>query len=113
MIHALFSFFRSLFKTVIDPFCASFKFFNDSDDRVSSRENRRFYLLQYINVFVGCGKDQFQCMNGDCIRADQQCNSFIDCADGSDEDCSKISRCSWLQIRLGKKAKITNFCNNY
>lgn len=61
-------------------------------------------------MFVGCGKDQFQCTNGDCIRADQQCNGFIDCADGSDEDyCSKISRCSWLQIRLGERAKVQIF----
>ena len=52
------------------------------------------FVTIYINIFVGCGKDQFQCTNGDCIRADQQCNGFIDCADGSDEDyCSKISHC--------------------
>lgn len=44
-----------------------------------------------MDVFAGCGRDQFQCANGDCIRADQQCNNFIDCADGSDENCGKVS----------------------
>lgn len=36
-------------------------------------------------LILGCTRDQFQCANGDCIRADQRCNGYIECADGSDE----------------------------
>lgn len=49
-------------------------------------------MLQLFNVFVGCGKDQFQCADGNCIRIEDQCNDYIDCADGSDEDdCGKYN----------------------
>lgn len=49
-------------------------------------------MLQLFNVFLGCGKDQFQCADGNCIRIEDQCNDYIDCADGSDEDdCGKYN----------------------
>lgn len=49
-------------------------------------------FVTMFNVFVGCGKNQFQCADGNCIRIEDQCNGYIDCADGTDEnDCGKYN----------------------
>uniref|UniRef100_A0A3P8X2E2 Enteropeptidase-like n=1 Tax=Cynoglossus semilaevis TaxID=244447 RepID=A0A3P8X2E2_CYNSE len=34
---------------------------------------------------VPCADDQFQCQTGSCIQGNSQCNSVVDCPDGSDE----------------------------
>lgn len=49
-------------------------------------------FITMFNLFVGCGKEQFQCADGNCIRIEDQCNGYINCADGSDEDdCGKYN----------------------
>ena len=38
---------------------------------------------------VNCRSDQFTCANGQCIFATFECDTIVDCADGSDESlCS-------------------------
>lgn len=59
--------------------------------RLVSRTTRAFVL--------GCKWDEFQCANGDCIRAYQKCNGYIDCADGSDEP-EECGECPYFQISI-------------
>ena len=53
---------------------------------------RSFPFLPFYSLIVypQCKDDEFQCRNGQCIEASQQCDITPDCVDGSDEElCSK------------------------
>ena len=53
--------------------------------------NNQFLLICVFNLLltfiVQCHDDEFRCSNGRCIPAQNQCDYFDDCGDGSDEVC--------------------------
>ena len=41
-------------------------------------------------VYAACRFDQFECMNGTCIRMHQRCDGVVHCANGEDElNCTR------------------------
>ncbi|WP_422463592.1 hypothetical protein, partial [Endozoicomonas sp. ALB115] len=45
---------------------------------------------------AACADDEFPCDNGECIHAGHQCDGEVDCADGSDENCT-LADCDRLE----------------
>ena len=45
-------------------------------------------------LLTGCYGDQFECGSGECLHKKLQCDDYVDCDDGSDENadmCGKIN----------------------
>ena len=58
--------------------------------------NQGFWLNSKLLLFLltGCYGDQFECGSGECLHKKLQCDDYVDCDDGSDENadmCGKIN----------------------
>lgn len=54
-------------------------------------------------ILIGCGEDQFQCHNGECVSVLARCNQMSDCRDGSDElncTCADFLRAQFLTRKI-------------
>ncbi|EDW59535.2 modular serine protease [Drosophila virilis] len=61
----------------------------------------------------GCLEGQFQCKNGQCITDSLKCDTFMDCADGTDEtfvECYNI-KCNEHRCSYGACVKSSKWCD--
>ena len=50
--------------------------------------NFHSYWTRHENI-LGCGADQFECNDGECIDWDKKCDGTQHCSGEGDEDCCK------------------------
>ena len=57
-------------------------------------KRRSWIKLFMLFLLTGCYGDQFECGSGECLHKKLQCDDYVDCDDGSDENadmCGKIN----------------------
>ncbi|XP_076080273.1 uncharacterized protein LOC143051150 [Mytilus galloprovincialis] len=69
-----------------------------------------------FGIFLGtafcCSDDQYTCLDGECISADYQCDSWVDCSDGEDDmGCSPCESDQFLCATDSKCIKWSWVCD--
>ena len=64
---------------------------SNTNKTITPWQNLKLFMLFLL---TGCYGDQFECGSGECLHKKLQCDDYVDCDDGSDENadmCGKIN----------------------